>query len=244
MSRYKYNSWPLGNLPVEWQRSEPEEIRKLGYKWDDPRDIVDLFEDKLARFTGAKYCVLTDSATSGLFLSLMYRNQKSEITIPVQTYASVAMQVLFSGSKLKFKEEKWSGLYELDGAGVLDSAARFGPDIYENSDYLQVLSFQIKKRLPIGKGGAILTSSKSAFEWLKLASYDGRDLNTKYTDSSHIRQFGWHCYMTPEDAARGIILMDNLKSDYEDTMNWTHYPPLTDYEFFKSFHQIKKEGFE
>jgi len=234
-SEYQYNSWPLGKLPLEWQRPEPEAILKLGYKWEDPRDIIDLFEEKLANFTGSKYCVLTDSATSALFLSLMFRKIKSEITIPVQTYASVAMQIIHAGARLNFNELKWSGLYELEGTRIFDSAARFGPDIYEGSDALQVLSFQIKKRLPIGKGGAILTSSKTAYEWLKFASYDGRNLRSKYTDSTHIQQIGWHCYMTPEDAARGIILMDNLPSNYEDTMNWTHYPPLTDFEFFKSF---------
>jgi dTDP-4-amino-4,6-dideoxygalactose transaminase len=232
-SEYKYNSWPLGRLPVDFQRTEPGLIRGLGYEWNDPREIVDIFENKIASFTGAKYCVLTDSCTSGLFLSLKFRQHKGSISIPTQTYVSVAMQILESGAAIEFREEKWSGIYELIGANIYDSAARFGPNIYVGSDALQVLSFQIKKRLPIGKGGAILTDSLSAYRWLKSASYDGRNLKTAYDDPRHIETLGWHLYMTPEDAARGIILMDKLGNNWADVMDWSHYPPITKYNFFR-----------
>jgi dTDP-4-amino-4,6-dideoxygalactose transaminase len=232
-SKYIYNSWPLGKLPPDFQRPEPDLIRKYGYQWDDPRDIIDIFEGKIAQFTGAKYCVLTDSCTSGIFLSLKYRNWKKEISIPMQTYVSVAMQILESGAGLEFRDEKWSGIYELKGVNIFDSAARFAPNIYVGSSALQVLSFQIKKRLPIGKGGAILTDSHDAYQWLKTSSYDGRNLKTPYNDPNHIETLGWHLYMTPEDAARGIILMDKLDNNWEDSMNWSNYPPITDYNFFR-----------
>jgi hypothetical protein len=42
---------------------------------------------------------------------------------------------------------------------------------------------------------------------------------------------GWHFYMTPEDAARGILLMDQLEENLDDTMSWTNYPSLMDYDF-------------
>jgi hypothetical protein len=42
---------------------------------------------------------------------------------------------------------------------------------------------------------------------------------------------GWHFYMTPEDAARGILLMDKLEENLDDTMFWTNYPSLIDYDF-------------
>lgn len=207
---------------------------RRGYLWDDPRDIIDIFERKIADFCGSKFCVLTDSATSGIFLSLKLRNIKGKISIPNQTYASVAFQILHSGAQLVLEDREWSGLYELIGANIFDSAARFGPNIYIGDNSLQVLSFQIKKRLPIGRGGAILTDSKPAYEWLKLASYDGRDLKSKYDSKTHISQIGWHCYMTPEDAARGILLMDQLPKDYSDTMDWRNYPPISDFEYFSN----------
>jgi dTDP-4-amino-4,6-dideoxygalactose transaminase len=94
-----------------------------------------------------------------------------------------------------------------------------------------VVSFQIKKRVPIGKGGIILTDSEDAYKWLKLASYDGRDLNTPYTSEEHVQMLGYHMYMTPEDAARGIILMDSVPEQNEDTGNHTTYIDVS--EIFK-----------
>jgi hypothetical protein len=45
-----------------------------------------------------------------------------------------------------------------------------------------------------------------------MASYDGRDLNTPYTDIDHVKCLVYHMYMTPEDAAR--VLMDkNTRSE-------------------------------
>jgi len=234
-SKYIYNSWPLGNLPQEWQRPEPKLIRKLGYDWEDPRDIVEMFEEKIAKFAGSRFAVVTDSCSSALFLSLKYRNFQGIITIPRQTYVSVPMQILHSGASLAFKEEFWVGIYELFPTNIFDSAARFSRGMYVGNDALQVLSFQIKKRLPIGKGGAILTDSEEAYDWLKYASYDGRNLKTPYDSVDHVTQLGWHFYMTPEDAARGIWLMDQLPEDLPDTMSFENYPDLPTMNVFRDY---------
>ena len=42
-------------------------------------------------------------------------------------------------------------------------------------DSFMCLSFHTKKHLKIGKGGMILTNSKEAVEWFKMARYEGRD---------------------------------------------------------------------
>jgi dTDP-4-amino-4,6-dideoxygalactose transaminase len=42
--------------------------------------------------------------------------------------------------------------------------------MYVGLDALQVVSFQIKKRIPIGRGGIILTDDFEAYKWLKMAS--------------------------------------------------------------------------
>jgi dTDP-4-amino-4,6-dideoxygalactose transaminase len=228
-------------LPEDWQRPEPKLIKEQGYDWKDPRDIIEIFEKKLAEFAGSKYVVLTDTCSNALFLSLQYRIYKNElrigqeITIPCNTYVSVPMQIIHSGLKPVFKKVYWSGLYELINADVFDSAARFTKDMYVGGNSLQTLSFQIKKKLPIGKGGAILTNSLDAYNWLKLASYDGRDLKTDYTSKQHIKIMGWHYYMTPEDAARGIILFDKLPIDNKDSMDSEHYPDLSDISVFDKY---------
>ena len=58
--------------------------------------------------------------------------------------------------------------------------------MYVGNDAIQVVSFQIKKRIPIGRGGMILTDSKDAYDWFKYASYDGRDLRKYYMDDEFI----------------------------------------------------------
>jgi dTDP-4-amino-4,6-dideoxygalactose transaminase len=238
-----YNPWPLGQLRESWQRQEPELIRKLGYEWDDPRDINDLFAKKLASYCGSKYAVLTDSCSNALFLSLKLKGAKGQISIPKNTYVSVPAQIIHAGGIPVFKDLQWSGSYELGQTGIFDSAARFTQGMYAKSGGgLQCLSFQIKKRLPIGRGGAILTNSETEYEWLQRAVYDGRDLSTPYDSDSHVNMLGWHFYMTPEDAARGLLLLHDIELINEDTMTDKNYPDLTNWEPFKSIHRENGQG--
>lgn len=230
-----YNPWPLGKLPESWQRPEPALIKSLGYEWVDPREIVDIFEKKLASFSGSKYAIVVDCCSNALFLSLKYLGASGEISIPKQTYVSVPMQIIHAGGKPRFEHIEWTGIYELGQTGVIDGAGRFCENMFVGNGMLQTLSFQIKKRLPIGRGGAILTDSEEAYRWLKLASYDGRDLHTPYDSPGHVTQLGWHYYMTPEDAARGIWLMDQLSDKLPDTMSWKNYPDLTAMDVFQPY---------
>ena len=231
--KYSYNSWPLGQLPDSWKRPEPELIRNKGYSWQDPRDIVDIFEVKLAKYAGSKFAAVLDCDSHALFLSLKFLDFKGEVSIPSRTYASVPMQILHAGASFSFRDEAWHGKYELKGTGIFDAAAQFKPGMFDSDSLIQTLSFQIKKVLPIGRGGAILTNSKEVYDWIKLSSYDGRDLTSRYDSPGHIKSLGWHYYMTPEDAARGILLMDDLSEDRRFELGWANYPDLREYEFFK-----------
>lgn len=233
MSKINYNSFPLGKLPKEFERPELELIKKNGYSWNDPRNVIDIFEKKLATFAGSKYCVLTDCCSHGIFLSLKYlKKEDTIIKIPKHTYASVPMQIKYAGYDFEFTDENWSGIYQLGPLPVYDAAVRFTKNMYIPGS-LFVTSFQIKKRLPIGRGGAIFTDSKDAYDWLKLASYDGRNLDTPYDNEAHISMLGYHMYMTPEDAARGILLMDQLPEENKDSASWENYPDLTKFLIFK-----------
>jgi hypothetical protein len=233
-SKFKYNSWPIGKVPKHIQRPELDRIKEMGYDWKDPRDVIDMFEKKVAEFSGCKYAVTTDCCSHGIFLSLKYLQHTGELkkgdvlTIPKMTYVSAAMQVIHAGNKINFEDLEWSGVYQYNGSRLWDGAVRWTKDMYVGNDALQVVSFQIKKRIPIGKGGIILTDSKEAYEWLKLSSYDGRDLTTPYTDEKHITMMGYHMYMTPEDAARGIIIMDETSDVNEDTGNHTTYVDVSE----------------
>jgi len=224
-----YASWPIGLVPVHLQRPELNQVKALGYDWNDPRDIVDMFEKKVAAFAGSKYAVTVDCCSHGMFLSMKYLQQKGEldvstvITVPKMTYVSAPMQVIHAGNIVAFEDLEWSGVYQLKPTRVWDGAVRWTKGMYVGGDAIQVVSFQIKKRIPIGKGGMILTDSEDAYNWFKMASYDGRDLTTAYTAENHVKMVGYHFYMTPEDAARGIILMDQTPEVNEDTGNSKTY---------------------
>ena len=43
---------------------------------------------------------------------------------------------------------------------------------------------------------------------------------------------GWHYYMTPEDAARGIILMDQIPEENEDTGGSNNYSDISQVRSF------------
>lgn len=232
MSEYKYNPWPLGKLSPEHQRIEPSNLKEKGYHWEDPRDIVDMCEEKIANFWGAKYCVTTDCCSHAIFLSLQYLLAHNEIwvahdiVIPKRTYVSVPMQVLHAGLHVRFDDFDWRGSYQLWPSRVIDAAVEWTRSGYiQNS--LMCLSFQLKKFIPTGKMGAILTDSKEERDWLKLASYDGRDLKLPYDDPNHVKMLGWHMYATPEDCARTILLMDDINEDKGSYMGSENYPDVS-----------------
>jgi hypothetical protein len=230
--KYKYNSWPLGQLRKDHQRLEPAILKERGYAWDDPRDIVDMCEEKIAKFFGAKYCVTTDCCSHALFLSLQYLLFKGEVNIaddivvPRHTYVSVPMQILHAGLHVRFRDVVWRGCYALEPTRVIDAAVLWERNSYVDGS-LMCLSFQIKKAIPTGKMGAILTDDEDAAKWLKLASYDGRDLSTPYDSIGHVKLFGWHMYATPEDCARTILLMDDLPEDRGGYMGNENYPDVS-----------------
>jgi dTDP-4-amino-4,6-dideoxygalactose transaminase len=221
-----YNPWPLGNVNPEFHRPELNALRENGYQYNDAREIIGIFERKLAEYAGSKYAVVLDCASNALFLSLKYKKVSGEVAIPRNTYVSVPMQLIHAGCNVLFEDVQWSGIYELGTTGIYDGAARFSSNMYiGGEESLHILSFQIKKRLPIGRGGAILTDSLDAYKWLKLASYDGRDLNTPYDSLDHVKGLGWHMYMTPEDAARGILIFDKLGAGvFPDIAGSQSYP--------------------
>jgi len=231
--KYEYNSWPLGKLPKELQRPEPQIIKEKGYEWQDPRDIVDIFESKIAKFANCKHAVLVDCCSHAMFLCykyLLHTNELKEkdlITIPKRTYISAAMQILHAGLSVNFDNREWSGMYHCCGSRVWDAAVKWTKNMGPTDNSFYCVSFQIKKRIPIGKGGVILTNDTDAATWLKLASYDGRDLTLPYDNPDHIKMVGYHMYMTPEDAARGILLMDSVPEVNLDSGGHLNYTDIS-----------------
>ena len=226
-----FDPWPLGKVPKELQRHELDTLFAMGYRGDDPRVAIDLFEKKVAEFAGAKYGIAVDCCSHGLFLSLKYLNATGTITIPSRTYISVPMQIKHAGCNVAFEDVSWSGVYQLKPYPVWDGAVRWTKGMYKGG--FHVVSFQMKKRIPIGKGGMILTDDIDAYRWLKRACHDGRDFDMFYGDMD-FDMLGWHYNMTPEDAARGIILMINTPEVNDDSATDKSYTDVSQFKIFQS----------
>ena len=225
----KDSSWPLGRLPKEWRRTEPDQIREAGYTWEDAREIVDIFEKKVATFAGSRFGVAIDTCSNGLFLCMKYLECSGEISIPKQTYVSVPQQIIHAGCKPKFEDLEWTGAYQLKPYPIIDAALRWRRGMYaeEPQDSMMVLSFQLKKRVPIGKGGMILLNDEKAYKWLKKARHDGREIDGPIAEDP-FDVLGYHMYMTPEDAARGILLMDQVPEINQDAGGHVDYRDLSE----------------
>jgi dTDP-4-amino-4,6-dideoxygalactose transaminase len=195
--------------------------------------IVDLFERTIAKYAGSKYGVAVESCCSAIFLSLLY-DKPFMASIPRFTYPGVACSVINSGVSLciRYGIDNWSGAYRIRGTRVIDSALRFKRGMYKNGT-LYCLSFHAKKHLPIGRGGMILTDDKLAYEWLKKARFDGR--SEKPLNKDNIEMVGWNMYLTPEQAARGLMLFDLIKNKDLKDIDWRTqgYPDLGKVEAYK-----------
>lgn len=191
--------------------------------------IVTEFERRVAGFAGARHAIAVDCCTSALFLSMKYVGvEGAEVTLPAKTYISVPFAVMNAGARPVFSDYAWSGVYRLRPYDIKDGAKRFRSGMYEGG--LHCLSFHIKKHLPIGRGGMVLTDDADADDWLRRARYDGRE--GKPYDQERIAMMGWHCYMTPEQAARGLALMDVLTSDNLPDLT-EDYPDLREMPVFR-----------
>lgn len=230
MTSELFNSWPAGFVPPEKSRPELDQVRAAGYAWSDPRDVVEIFENKVALFAGSRYAVAVDCCSHGVFLCLKYLQAQGEINIPRHTYQSIPMQIHHAGCSIAWRDEAWSGVYQLEPYPVWDGATRWQQGMYQGGYH--VVSFQMKKRVPIGRGGMILTDDAAAAAWLRRARYDGRDLSVSQWDDEP-ECLGWHYYMTPEDAARGILLMDQTPLQNPDTGTWENYADLSKKRLFQ-----------
>lgn len=225
---------------------------------ENPFKIVRDFENAVAKYTGAPYCVSVNSCTNALFLALKYHyNQRltgieqpskfdknyneltTAIEIPKHTYVSVPMQIMHAGFRVKFRDEEWSGIYQLKPFCIFDAARRFTSNMFtvinfvsdeQPIDYVCV-SFHWSKILGIQQGGAILHNDPEFDKWARKARFDGRTegIPAKY-DS--MLQMGWHMYMSPEIAAEGLVRLHHLPKHNPDLPN-DDYPDLSKLEIFK-----------
>jgi dTDP-4-amino-4,6-dideoxygalactose transaminase len=202
----------------------------------NPYKIVKMFEEEIAYYTGAPYAVSVDSCTNALLLCCKYFNV-DEVTIPSKTYLSVPQSIIHAGGTPVFDTtaNDWHGAYQLKPYPICDAAKRFTSDMYVPNTFM-CLSFHIKKTLKIGKGGVILTDNKEAVDWFKTARYEGRHEKLYHDDDIDFN--GWNMYMTPQEAAHGLALMQNMELHNNDMDENNGYRDLTEFTAFKNYKKI------
>ncbi len=196
----------------------------------NPFKIVEMFEETVADYTGAPYAVAVTSCTDALFLCCKYFDV-GVVEIPAKTYLSVPQSIIHSGGTVKFTDDEWEGIYQLKPYPIYDSAKRFTSNMYIEGTNM-CLSFHIKKHLPIGKGGMILTDNKDIVDWLRVARYEGRHAVPYKEDD--IMMLGWNMYMTPQQASHGLALMQNYPENVSDLIEEGGYRDLREFTVFKN----------
>lgn len=203
----------------------------------NPFEVVKTFERAVAEYTGAKYVVAVNSCTNALFLCLMWGKQEMDTTwgidyveIPKKTYVSVPMQIRHAGLNVKFSNNEWMGIYELYPWKIFDAARRFTSDMYIPNSYM-CTSHHWSKILGIQQGGCILHDNDEADVWLRKARFDGRTEGVHPKDDK-FDTLGYHCYMSPEIAAEGLVRLSILPRANLD-LPLSDYPDLSQYEIFK-----------
>ena len=210
--------------------------------------VVRDFEKALCDYTGAKYAVTTNSCTMALLLATKYCIDDArakglwniplppQISIPKRTYVSVPQSIIHAGGQPVFRDENWIGRYQLKPLPVWDCARSFTSPMANwvhggAAPIMLCVSFHATKILGDTQGGAILHDNDEADAWLRRARFDGRTEGVAPKDDT-FKHLGWHCYMSPDVAARLMLKLSVLPKHNEPLPN-DDYPDLSQLEIFK-----------
>ena len=190
----------------------------------NPFDIVKDFEQQLANHFGSRYCVATDSCTHAVELCMLQQQVKAT-SCPKHTYISIPMTFKKLALDWHFVDDKWQEYYQFGNTGIYDAATFWHKGRYIAGSKMCV-SFQKRKTLSLGRGGAILLDNYEDAVELRRMSYDSRDRDSSWEDQiESITQMGYHYYMTPETAQMGLEKFPTM--DYVAGWTWNDYPDVS-----------------
>lgn len=164
------------------------------------------------------------------------------VEIPKRTYVGVPMSIVHAGAWPQFRDETWLGSYRLSPLPVYDSARYFEAEMFYSprpnvgtwggdDSKMVCVSFHWSKVLGIQQGGAILHDDPDADEWLRMARFDGRKEGVAPREQKDWI-IGWHCYMSPEVSAEGLMRL-GLLARRNDPLPNDDYPDLSAMEIFR-----------
>jgi dTDP-4-amino-4,6-dideoxygalactose transaminase len=214
------------------RRDDIAKLADIGLNFDAPWQVVDHFEKIVAEYFGSTHAVAVDCCTHGIELVLRLLPRVNQpIKIPAHTYMSVPMTLEILGIDYQLTNEQWYENYTLDPYPIIDAATQWKENSYVSGTYT-VLSFQFQKHLAIGRGGMILLDNEQHYDVLQRMVRDGRDRTIGH-NIDNVKSLGFHYYLTPEDAARGITLFYMLKNCSWEGWNWKDYTDLRNKDFFR-----------
>lgn len=206
------------------------DIARLGLEFEQPHQVVQHFEQLVARHFGAQHGVATDCCTHALELVLRAREIRAPLKVPRHTYMSVPMMLDKIGIDYELVWHEWRDSYEL-APGIRDAATVWQPSAHVPGE-ITCISFQFKKHINIGRGGMILLDDRDLAQRLRRMRHDGRspDIDQFHDD---VTELGYHYYMTPEDAARGILLYHDRGHEQYQAWHWQRYRDLLEFDYFR-----------
>lgn len=176
--------------------------------YSNPFQAIFDFEDAVAEFTGAPYCITTDCCTHAIEIAFKLSGYDKSVTFPARTYLSVPMTMHKLDIPYQLVDTKWKDYYRFEGSRVWDCARYFKPDMYKPNS-IQCISFGRTKPLEIGQGGCILTDDAELYRLASMMRYDGRDLRISPWIKQTEFTVGYHYYMRPEECVTGLNLLSD-----------------------------------
>lgn len=174
-------------------------------------DALFKFEQALAEYTGAPYCVVTDGCTHAIELCMRF-DQVDTCGLTAYTYLSIPQMLHQLDIGYYYVDETWTGEYQFKDTRIWDSARLLKRGMYRKYQ-LQCLSFGNGKPLQLGRAGAILTDSPRAYETLSMMRSDGRDLRIKPWQDQKTFAQGYHYCPTLETCELGIELLPTVDQE-------------------------------
>ena len=196
---------------------------------------IERFESQIANYFGSPYAVAVDCCTHGIELCLRLLaedNTEYDYSCPKHTYLSVPMTLEKLNLDWTFTDNDWESFYYIGTTNVIDAAVLWEQDSYIPGTFM-CLSFQLRKHLPIGKGGMILCDNQHQADILRQMRHDGRPQIEGLWHEFEIERLGYHYHMTYENAQLGLSKFDEVVTQQPRHWSWKDYPDLSTYKVFK-----------
>lgn len=181
--------------------------------------IVNVFEEKVAEYVGAKYAASFNSATSAIFLSLL--KKEIRVRIPSMIPPVVLNAIITSGNRYEFTDNTdWVGdsyvLHQFLDYKIVDSAQKLRAGQFKKEcgpQDLMLFSFYPTKPVGGSDGGMFVSDDKEKIDALRTLAFNG----TSFSQNNWERKIifpGFKMYM---NSIQAEIALNNFNF-YDDKL--------------------------